>query len=356
LSIRKTIYGFLHRIKKRNIKEFFDQLAFMLSANLQMYNALVILRDSSVDKKIKYIARLVAESIRKGLPLHEALEKADCFKTSDIMQIKSGEESGSVPRALSRLATQYEREIEFANKIKSAMMYPVLIIVVMTAVLWVLLTLVVPSLSQTLISLGGELPAITKIVISVSNFLKDATVYILFVAAGLVWIYRELMKRDGFGREADRIKLKIPIAGAVLIKLEMSRFCRSLSIIQSSGIALVPSLKITNAAVKNRYLKNAVEKAARLVEVSGIHLSAALAKTRSFPAMMIQLIDVGVNAGKITDILDKIAEQYEREVDRNIKRITGLMEPVMIVIVGILVGIVVISMFLPLLSVVDTMM
>lgn len=356
LNIRKRIYGAIHGMRKKNIKDFFEQLSFMLSTNLPMYSALLILRDIGADKKLKYLAHPIAESIRKGLPLHEALAKTGCFSQSDIMQIKSGEESGNVPYSLSRLVVQYTRDIDFANKIKAALTYPVIIMVVMFIVLWVLMTMVVPTLEQTLMSMGGELPIITKIVIATSEFMKISTPYIILCVIGVVFAYKKLMENESFGEKADKLKLKIPLIGVVITKIEMSRFCRNLSAIQKSGIALVPSLTVTASSIKNRYFKNALIKATQLVEISGINLSSALSKAGKFPVIMVQLIEVGISAGQITGTLDKIAEQYEREVDYSIKKMASLIEPTMIVIVSFLVGIVVTSVFLPILSITDTML
>ena len=354
-NIRRTMYGMSHRIKKKNIKDFFDQLSFMLGTNLPQNNALLILRDSGVDKKLKYIARLVAEKTRTGMALHEALNTTGFFDVSTIKQLEAGEQSGNVPEALERLVKQYERDLEFSGKIKNAMIYPCLILSVMVIVLWVLMTMVVPALSATLISLGGELPAITQIVIAVSGFVKVSTPYMIVGIITAVIMYKKMMKQKHFKLTVDTFKLRLPIIGSMLIKIEMSRFCRNLSAIQDSGIALVPSLAVTQSAIKNGKLKAATEKASKLVEMSGESLSSALAKTRSFPPLMIQLIEVGVNAGRITGILNKIATQYEKEVDASIKKITGLIEPIMIILVGLLAGTVVMAMYLPILSLVDTM-
>ncbi len=356
LNVRRHLYGMMHRIKKKNIKDFFEQLSFMLSTNLPMYSALLILRDMGTDKKLKYLARPISESIRGGLTLHEALAKTGYFSQADIMQIKAGEESGNVPCCLSRLVVQYTKEIDFLNKIKAALTYPIIIVIVMFVVLWVLMSMVVPTLAQTLLSLGGEIPTITQIVIAVSKFMESATPYIMIGAVGAVFAYKKIMQNESIGKKADKIKLKFPLFGTVLTKIEMSRFCRNLSAIQKSGIALVPSLTVTAASIKNRYFKNAIVKATRLVEISGINLSTALTKSGQFPIMMVQLIEIGVSAGQITKTLDKIAEQYECEVDFSIKKIASLAEPAMIIIVGLLVGVIVLSVFLPILHISDTMM
>lgn len=183
--------------------------------------------------------------------------------------------------------------------------------------------------------------------------MSKAALYIFIIGIALVAAYRMALRDKGFKLKNDTFKLKIPIVGNMLEKIELSRFCRNLSAMQKSGISLVHSLKIVVEAVKNKKIAEAVQKSCRLVEMTGMNLSAALAKSGDFPAMMLQLIEVGIDSGGICNVLDRIAEQYEKEVDTGLKRITSLIEPTMIVVVGLLAGTVVISIFLPMMSLTD---
>jgi len=230
------------------------------------------------------------------------------------------------------------------------MMYPIIICVVMVVVLWVLMTVVIPSLANTLVSMGGELPLITKIVIATSDFMAAATPYIIILVTLTIVLYRLALKNKKIKFKIDTYKLKIPIVGSMIEKIELSKFCRNLSAMQKSGITLVSSLKIVEAAIKNKKIASAVEKACAYVETSGMNLSTALSKSGSFPPMMLQLIEVGIESGQISDVLDKISLQYEKDADTSLKRITSLVEPLMIVVVGLLAGIVVVSIMLPMLS------
>lgn len=354
LSIRKTLYSFSDRITKKTIQEFFEQLAFMLDTDIALYDALTILRDNGASKKIMALARPIAECVRKGLSLHEAMEKTKQFTLPIIQQVKSGEDSGNVPQTLNRISAELARDMEFKKKIKGAMTYPIIICVVMIMVLWVLLTFVVPNISKTIIGLGGELPLITKIVIAVSNIISTATPFIIISIAFAAFLYKYLCRNKIFKYNMDKTKIQMPMFGKLIEKLELSRFCKSLASMQESGITLVRSLNITQNALKNTYIKKMVEKSARLVEVSGLNLSLALAKGGKFPELMIQLIDVGVNTGRTDEVLNRIANQYEKDIDSSIKKITSLIEPLMIVIVGTLAGTVVVSMFLPLMAVMDS--
>ena len=355
LNIRKTLYSISVRTNKKTKLEFFTMLRFMLESGMSLHESLINIRDTGVNKSLKGLAGKIADSVRRGSTLSVAAQNSGQFDNATIEQIKAGEESGSILDTLSRLMAQYEREIEFKSKIKSAMMYPIIICVVMVVVLWVMMTLVVPSLAETLISMGGELPLITKIVIGASNGMAVMTPYLIVLIIASVIAYRIAVKNEIFKLAVDRQKLRIPIVGNMLEKIELSKFCRNLSAMQKSGITLVSSLGIVVSAVKNQKIAKEIKKAARLVEISGMNLAAALAKAGHFPSMLLQLVEVGISSGKITEVLDKIAEQYEKEVDVSLKRITSLIEPLMIVVVGLLAGTVVIAIFLPMFEMTSNM-
>lgn len=355
LNIRKTIYGLSIRTSKKTKVEFFTMLKFMLESGMSLHESLINIRDTGINKSLKGLAERFADSVRRGSTLSVAAEKSGQFDSSTCEQLKAGEESGSILDTLARLIIQYEREIEFKSKIKSAMMYPAIICVVMVVVLWVMMTVVVPSLSETLISMGGELPLITKIVIGVSNGMAALTPYLIIAIIVLFAAYRIAIKNSAFKFAVDTQKLKIPIVGSMLEKIELSKFCRNLSAMQKSGITLVSSLEVVVSAVKNSKLAKEIEKASRLVEISGMNLATALAKAGKFPSMMLQLIEVGISSGKIIEVLDKIADHYEKEVDISLKRITSLIEPIMIVVVGLLAGTVVIAIFLPMFEMTSNM-
>ena len=355
LNIRKRIYDFSTRTNTKSKSEFFTMLNFMLESGMSLHEALINIRDSSINKSLRNLARTSADEVRKGATLSSASRKTKQFDDAIVEQITAGEESGTINNTLNRIVAQMEREIEFKGKIKSAMMYPIIICVVMVIVLWVLMTVVVPSLANTLVSMGGELPLITKIVIGVSDFMAASTPYLIVAVVLAVISYRIAVKNKKLKFHIDSYKLKIPIVGKMLEKIELSRFCSNLSAMQRSGITLVSSLKIVNAAIKNQRIASYVEKACTLVEISGMNLSTALSKAGTFPSMMLQLIEVGIESGQITEVLDRISLQYEKETDVSLKRLTSLIEPIMIVVVGLLAGVVVISILLPMFALTDNL-
>lgn len=355
LNIRKFIYSLSTHANKKTKLEFFTMLKFMIEAGMSLHESLVNIRDTGMNKPLKGLSAAMADEVRKGASLSRAMKKSEQFDETTVEQLKAGEESGNINGTITRLIGQIEREIEFKSKIKSAMIYPIIICVVMVVVLWVMMTVVVPSLAETLVSMGGELPLITKIVIGVSNGMSKATPFLIVLLIAAVITYRIAIKNENFKLMVDSRKLKIPIVGTMIERIELSKFCRNLSAMQKSGITLVSSLQIVVSAITNQKISKEVKKAARLVEISGMNLATALAKAGHFPAMMLQLVEVGIGSGKITDVLDKVAEQYEKEVDVSLKRIVSLIEPALIVVVGLLAGTVVIAIFIPMFSMVDNM-
>ena len=354
-NIRRKIYNFSTRVNKKTKCEFFSMINWMLESGMSLHESLINIRDTSISKSLRNLAGIAADEVRKGATLSSASRKTNQFDEAVVEQITAGEESGTINNALNRIVAQMEREIEFKSKIKSAMMYPVIICVVMVIVLWVLMTVVVPSLANTLVSMGGELPLITKIVIGVSDFMAASTPFLIVGIILAVIAYRIAVKNHKFRFAIDTYKLKIPVIGPMLEKIELSRFCSNLSAMQKSGITLVSSLKIVGAAIKNQKIASNVRKACSSVEISGMNLSTALSNAGDFPPMMLQLIEVGIESGQISEVLDRIALQYEKETDVSLKRVTSLIEPVMIIVTGILAGVVVTSIFIPMFSLVDNL-
>ena len=352
-NIRKTLYTLTHKAGNKVKLEFFTMLNFMLESGLALYESLIGIRDSGNNKQLKNLTKRLADEVRKGAGLSLAMKKSGQFDDATVQQLKAGEESGQINETLKRMIFQLDHELEFKSKIKSAMIYPVIICVVMIVVLWVMMTMVVPTLAETLVSMGGELPLITKIVIASSNIMKMSTPFVIILIVIAIIGYKAGRRNDEFKYATDRLKLSIPIIGNMIEKIELSKFCRNLSAMQKSGITLVSSLKTVETAVKNSKIAKEIDKACRLVEISGMNLSVALSKTGNFPPLMLQLIEIGISSGQICDVLDRIALQYEKETNESLKRLTGLLEPSMIVISGCAVGLIVVSLMLPMFSMTD---
>ena len=354
LGLRHMALSMSTKIKKVDVAEFFEQMAFMLETGITSYNALKVLRDYSANKKLAHIANNLANIIRQGASLSDAmLKNKDMFEEFMIQQIRSGEKSGDMATAMVNLAAQIRREVAFGKKVKGAMIYPIFILVVMVGVVAALLMFVIPQIADTLTNLGGELPQITVILIQVSEFCQHYwwAVLLVIVAIAVVWIV--LNKIPPIKYEIDRISLKIPIVGALLIRIDIARFCRSMSSMLSCGVTLIEALGIAKATISNKHVRHALDICEENIRMNGWSLSFAMQEHEVFPEIMIQLVEIGSTSSKIPEVMEKLAVQYEEESESMLNTLTSMMQPLLMLIVGAVVGVVVIAMFLPMMSVVD---
>lgn len=341
-------------VKKKDICEFFDQLGFMLYAGMSMYHALETLKTCSTNKAMVHLVGPIAEDVKYGMSFDEALSRSKYIDEATVSQIKAGIDSGDTPKTLDRIVKAIKKELELKSKVITASVYPAFIFTVMIVAMVALMIFVVPTIAKTLVDMGGEMPALTLGVIGLSEFMSKYIAYIVIVIIIMVGTHITLCKRVYKYRFLiHKLTLKIPIIGDIILKLNLVSLCRSLADLQSCGITLSKSLKITSKVMTNEVMIKRVEDVTNLVEVHGLDLSNALERVGGFPSLMSQLILVGVSSGSLTEVLEKIAGQYERDVDNLIARATSMMEPLMMVLIGALVGTVVISMFLPMFSLLD---
>lgn len=355
LDLNKSLNINMVKVKKKDLCEFFDQLSFMLYAGMSMYTALETLRDFSTNKAVVHLVTPIADDVKEGMSFDDSLSKSKYVPENIVHQIKAGIDSGSVSDALNRIVLSLEQELELSSKVVTASIYPAFIGIVMVVVLIVLMIFVVPSMAQQLESMGGDMPGITLFVLGVSEFMQNYILQIIISIVLIVVAFKLIYSKiSAFRMLMARLILKVPIIGELTLKLDLSKFCRGLSSLDECGITLSKSLQITNKVIKNGLMSKKVGEVAELVEIHGMDLSSAMAKVGGFPQLMTQLVLVGVSSGNLTEVLNKIAVQYEKDVDALIKRATSMLEPLMIVVIGVVVGTVVISMFLPMFSLLDT--
>lgn len=354
LSIRKTIYKHTKlKIKKKNVLDFIELLTFMLESDISTYEALQILRDTSDDEHIQLIARPLCNDVRKGISLSKAMQNSGYFEETIVYQVRAGEESGQVGETLKRIAYQLDKDIKFAAQVKNACVYPVTILGVMVIVVWVLLTFVVPSVVETIQDLGVELPLITRIVIGISNSMKYVTIISIIVIAVGTWLFKRAMKNRNFKAKVHTYYLSIPVLGKMLRKIAYKDFSRQLSILQSSGLSMNESLRIVENTVKNVHMQDCIRDVKKMVEIDGASLADAMNIQGEFDSIMNAMVRIGCESGSVPETLMKLADRYEHEVDNLLKKVTSLMEPIMICVIGIVVGVVMISMYLPMFSIID---
>lgn len=337
------------RIKSKDITIFSRQFATMINSGLALLRALYILENQTQNPKFKTIISKVRVDVESGNALSDALEKhPKVFGRLYVSMVRAGEAGGILDETLLRVATQLEAEDSLKRTVKSAMVYPLLIAVFALLVLVAMMLFIIPIFSKMYSDLGSQLPMLTRIMVSVSDTMKSIWgVFIFAAAAGVIYgIIR--IKRTPQGTAGwDRAKLKIPMGiGEIILKLAMARFSRTLSTLVSSGVPIIQAIEITGDTAGNTVVANAMADVKREVK-EGRPMSEPLTKSKVFPPMVTQMIAVGEETGAVDTMLSKIADFYEDEVNASVKSLTSILEPIMMMGVGALVGVIVIALYLP---------
>ncbi|MFN7942722.1 MAG: type II secretion system F family protein [Thermoanaerobaculia bacterium] len=339
------------RIKAKSIAIFTRQFSVMLDAGLPLVQCLEILGEQEEDRTFREIIQAVRTDVESGASLADAMRKhPKAFNNLFTNMIAAGEAGGILDVILHRLSTYIEKVVRLNSQIKSALVYPVTVIVIACGVVAIILWKVIPIFAQLFAGLGGELPFLTRMVVAASNFLVRFFIPILIVI-GLIWFaLKAYYKTAGGRRVIDGLMLKIPVIGMLLRKIAVARFCRTLSTLTSSGVPILDGLEITARTSGNAIVEDAVMAVRKSVE-EGKTISGPLADTKVFPPMVVQMINVGEQTGALDQMLSKIADFYEEEVDTAVAGLMKLLEPVMIVILGAIIGTIVTAMYLPMYSI-----
>jgi len=337
------------QIKSKDITVFSRQFATMINSGLALLRALYILENQTQNAKLKSIISDVRTDVESGSALSDALEKhPKVFNRLYVSMVRAGEAGGILDDTLNRVATQLEAEDSLKRMVKSAMVYPLLIAAFALLVMTAMMLFIIPIFSKMYADLGSQLPMLTRIMVNISDTMKSIWgVFIFAVFAGVVYgIIR--LKRTPKGTAAwDRTKLQIPMGiGEIVRKLAMARFSRTLSTLVSSGVPILQAIEITGDTAGNVVVSNAMADVKREVK-EGRPMSEPLTKSKVFPPMVTQMIAVGEETGAVDTMLNKIADFYEDEVNAAVKSLTSILEPIMMMGVGALVGVIVIALYLP---------
>ncbi|HZF13354.1 MAG TPA: type II secretion system F family protein [Thermoanaerobaculia bacterium] len=339
------------RIGAKRVAIFTRQFSVMLDAGLPLVQCLEILGDQEENRAFQTIINTVRSDVESGASLADSMRKhPKAFDNLYTNMVAAGEAGGILDVILQRLSTYIEKAVKLKSQVKSAMIYPVAIIVIAAFVVFIILWKVIPVFAQLFSGLGGEMPLLTRIVIESSNFIGRYFPFILILlVVGGVALNRYHKTYRG-RRVLDGILLRIPVLGMLLRKISVSRFCRTLSTLTASGVPILDGLEITAKTAGNAIVEDAVMSVRKSVE-EGKTISEPLAETKVFPPMVVQMINVGEQTGALDQMLSKIADFYEDEVDTAVEGLMKLMEPVMIAVLGAVIGTIVAAMYLPLYSV-----
>ena len=334
-------------VAAKNLAVFTRQFSVMIDAGLPLVQCLDILGTQEEDKNFAATILQTRSDVESGAALADAMKKHP--KTFDPLftnMIAAGEAGGILDTILKRLATYIEKAVKLKGQVKSAMVYPVAVIVIAGGVVGVILWKVIPTFAQLFAGLGAELPWPTRVVIAMSNGLVSYFLPIAAAAAVAGWLFKRYYGTDGGRRVVDGTMLRLPVLGDILRKIAVARFCRTLATLISSGVPILDGLDITARTSGNSVIEDAVMTTRRSIE-RGETISAPLKETAVFPAMVTQMIGVGEATGALDTMLAKIADFYEEEVDTAVAGLLTLLEPIMIAVLGVIVGGIVIAMYLP---------
>ena len=343
-----AIPGLSDRVKLKDVAVMSRQLATMVSAGLTLVRALSALSEQIEAKVLRNALGEIRVEVERGSSFSSALEHFPrIFSPIYVAMVKAGEASGQLDIVLLKVADQIEKQVELRRKVRSAFMYPVVVVLVVITVMAALMVFVVPTFKRIYSSLHGTLPLPTRIVLHISSIV--ASVWVLAVIAGLlallVGVRRAIATEKG--REAfDQLKLRLPIFGKLNHKIALARFSTTLSAVLSSGIGVIEALTIAADNVGNVIVANAARRARTGVR-EGRSLAGTLAASPVMPKMVTQMIETGEESGAVGDMLAKVAKFYDDEVDATVTGLTSLLEPAMIVFMGACIGVIVVSLYLP---------
>ena len=336
------------RIKTRDKAVFARQFATMINSGLAVLRALYILEEQTENKRFKKIIASVREDVEAGMPLSDAMERYPvAFDRLYVSMVRAGEAGGALDQTLLRLATQLEKDDNLKRTIKSAMMYPVLLLVFAICVAMGMLLFIIPIFASMYDDLGGELPMLTQLMMDLSNLLKGYW-FIIFPAVGLlIWGIKRLKNTEEGTKVWDRTKLKLPMkVGPVVQKLAVARFTRTMATLVGAGVPILQSIEITGKVSNNWVIEDAMIDVKESVR-SGESISKPLSRVPVFPAMVTHMISIGEETGSLDTMLNKVADFYEDECETTVKSLTTIIEPIMMLFIGGVVGVIVISMYLP---------
>jgi type IV pilus assembly protein PilC len=340
------------RVSSKRLAIFTRQFSVMLDAGLPLVQCLEILGEQEENRTFRAIIQQVRSDVEQGSSLAEAMRRhPKAFDELFVNMVAAGEAGGILDIILQRLATFLEKITKLKSQVKSALIYPASVITIAIGVVWIILRFVIPTFTQLFAGLGGELPWITRVVVGTSNFIGRFSPWII-IGGIFVGIFLGRWHKTARGRRViDGLMLKIPVIGMLLRKIAVARFCRTLATLTSSGVPILDGLEITAKTSGNAIIEDAVMAVRKSVE-EGKTVSEPLAETKVFPPMVVQMINVGEQTGALDQMLSKIADFYEEEVDTAVAGLMKLIEPLLITFLGVVIGVIVAAMYLPLYSVI----
>lgn len=343
------------KLTQRDMVFFFDQMYYLLRAGMSESECIDTLT-LSANENVAKLAFKMRPKIISGVPIDEAMNQTKLFPYDIVAKVEAGRRVSRTKETFLMLSTKLKEEIELKSKIKSSLTYPAFMVVMLVAVLIIMLGFIVPSIGETVREMGGEMPALTLVVIGASDFVVAYGLYILLGIVALVVTHIILMKKvEGYCYRVNALLYKLPAAGKLLIKSNLQSLSSTLSQLLQSGMTIADALEVSAKTVKNLRMREAVKHVLEMVRSGGYDVYVAMQQEEFFPKDYVQIMMIGNKSGDLVSMLDNIAEQYSNEVQESLKRMTSLVEPLAIVATALVGGVCVIAMYLPMFSLFETM-
>lgn len=339
---------FKAKVSDKDLAIFTRQFSVMIDAGLPLVQCLEIQSVQSENKVLQRVLSQVRNDVESGSSLADAMRKhPSVFDDLFCNMVAAGEAGGILDTILRRLSTHIEKTVRLKRAVRSAMTYPIAVLLIAAIVVYIILTRVIPTFEALFMSLGADLPLLTQMTINLSKFVGRFGIFI-FIAIGIVvYAIFQYHKTYTGRRVIDRIILKIPIFGVVMKKIAIARFCRTLATLISSGVAILDALEITAKTSGNAIVEDAIMATRKSIE-GGKSIADPMRESPVFPPMVVHMVSVGEQTGALDSMLSKVADFYEEEVDAAVQNMLTLIEPIMILFLGVVIGGIVVSMYLPL--------
>jgi len=342
-------------VKAKELAIFTRQFSVMIDAGLPLVQCLEILGAQQADKGFQKIIAAVRKDVEQGATLQTALSKhPKAFNDLYVNMVGAGEAGGILDIILQRLSGYIEKAVKLTSKVKGAMTYPITVIIIAVSVVGIIMVKVIPVFSAMYEGMGSSLPFPTLVCIQISNVIINYW-YIVIILGTLITIgTKQYYKTPAGHLQLDTLILKIPVIGELLRKVAVARFCRTLGTLTSSGVPILEGMDITARTAGNLVIQNAIMKSREAVE-QGRNIAGPLAETKVFPPMVVQMVGVGEATGALDAMLSKVADFYEDEVDNAVAAMTSMMEPLIIAVLGTVIGFIVVAMYLPIFNMANIM-
>ena len=339
--------SFNQKVSSKDLGLFCRQMYTMLDAGVTITNSLNMLSNQVVNKKLKTILGEIEEDVKKGEMLSQSMGKyPNEFPKLLISMVQSGETTGNIDAIMLRMSIHFEKENKINNKVKSAMIYPIVLSIITVVAVIFIMTFVMPTFVELFESQGYPLPLLTRVVIGISKFLESYIIYLIIAVVGCILLFNFYKKTENGIMGISKFKLKFPVISNLTRKIITSRFTRTMSTLLSSGISLIDAIPIVSEIIGNKVSEDELTKVRERV-VRGEGLSGPISESVVFPELLSSMIRIGEESGSLDDILNKTADFYDDEVDQAITAATALIEPALIVVMGLSIGVIVLAIMLP---------